>query len=207
MKFSVKIFSQRRGSYMSRHGENIYKRKDGRWVGRYIIGYDIENKALTGDVYGKTYKEAKEKLALAKVNAKKEQKPVSSDLTVKQWFEKWLASQRIKRSSYTTYYSCINKHINTKLGKIQKVSAMRLRMLRLCLRKWQSLRTEARWKRICRRMLSLMTNRRLLKIFLLKRYPYLRNSKKLCFLQNRQKVSGTAVRFGRLNSPMTLENS
>lgn len=119
MKFFVKIFSQRRGSYMSRHGENIYKRKDGRWEGRYIKGYDIENKALTGYVYGKTYKEAKEKLALAKVNAKKEQKPVSSDLTVKQWFEKWLASQRIKRSSYTTYYSCINKHINTKLGKIK----------------------------------------------------------------------------------------
>ena len=47
---------------MSRRGENIYKRKDGRWEGRYIKGYDAEGKAKPGYVYGKTYKEAKEKL-------------------------------------------------------------------------------------------------------------------------------------------------
>ena len=38
---------------MSKKGENIYKRKDGRWEGRYIRCYD-EN--------GKTYNEAKQKL-------------------------------------------------------------------------------------------------------------------------------------------------
>ena len=30
---------------MARKGENIYKRKDGRWEGRYIIGYTTEGKA------------------------------------------------------------------------------------------------------------------------------------------------------------------
>lgn len=105
---------------MARHGENIYKRKDGRWEGRYIKGYDAEGKSIPGYVYGKTYKEAKEKLTIAKVNAKEKVKRISSDMTVSDWFDKWLDSQkRIKRSSYTTYSSNINKHIKKRLGKIK----------------------------------------------------------------------------------------
>lgn len=36
---------------MSRKGENIYKRKDGRWEGRYIKAHDIKGKAqyVSGD--------------------------------------------------------------------------------------------------------------------------------------------------------------
>ena len=67
---------------MARHGENIYKRKDGRWEGRYIKGYDAEGKAKPGYVYGKTYKEAKEKLTFAKANTKAEKKVVSSDTPI-----------------------------------------------------------------------------------------------------------------------------
>ena len=36
---------------MSRRGENIYKRKDGRWEGRYIKSYTADNKAQYGYVY------------------------------------------------------------------------------------------------------------------------------------------------------------
>ena len=112
--------SEREDIYMARHGENIYKRKDGRWEGRYIKGYDAEGKSIPGYVYGKSYKEAKEKLTFAKVNAKEKIKRISSDMTVSDWFDKWLDSQkRIKRSSYTTYSSNINKHIKKKLGKIK----------------------------------------------------------------------------------------
>ena len=112
--------SEREDIYMARHGENIYKRKDGRWEGRYIKGYDAEGKSILGYVYGKSYKEAKEKLTFAKVNAKEKIKRISSDMTVSDWFDKWLDSQkRIKRSSYTTYSSNINKHIKKKLGKIK----------------------------------------------------------------------------------------
>ena len=114
------FLSEREVIYMARHGENIYKRKDGRWEGRYIKGYDVNGKSIPGYVYGKTYKEAKEKLTLAKVNAKEKIKRVSSDILVSDWFDKWLESQkRIKRSSYTTYSSNINKHIKKKLGKIK----------------------------------------------------------------------------------------
>lgn len=31
---------------MARRGENIYERKDGRFEGRYIKGYDINGKAI-----------------------------------------------------------------------------------------------------------------------------------------------------------------
>ena len=33
---------------MSRKGENIYKRKDGRWEARYIKGYSADGKAKYG---------------------------------------------------------------------------------------------------------------------------------------------------------------
>ncbi len=103
---------------MARRGENIYQRKDGRWEGRYIKGYDENEKAIIGYIYGKTYKEAKDKLTFAKVAVKENVKTVSSDITVSLWFDKWLKSQkRIKASTYTTYSSNINKHINKKLGK------------------------------------------------------------------------------------------
>lgn len=47
---------------MSKKGENIYKRKDGRWEGRYIRFYDGNGKAKYGYVYGKTYSDVKQRL-------------------------------------------------------------------------------------------------------------------------------------------------
>ncbi len=44
---------------MSRKGENIFLRKDGRWEARYIIGHDEYGKTRYGYTYGKTYLEAK----------------------------------------------------------------------------------------------------------------------------------------------------
>lgn len=50
---------------MSKRGENIYKRKDGRWEGRYIKRYvqkDGRVKPFFGYVYAKSYREVREKL-------------------------------------------------------------------------------------------------------------------------------------------------
>ena len=47
-------------------GENIFKRKDGRWEARYIKGYELSGKIKYGFCYGKTYKEAKEKVTVYK---------------------------------------------------------------------------------------------------------------------------------------------
>lgn len=49
---------------MSRRGENIRKRKDGRWEGRY--SYRIGDKKITKSVYSKNYLEVKRKLTEAK---------------------------------------------------------------------------------------------------------------------------------------------
>ena len=43
---------------MSRKGENIYKRKDGRWEGRYKKGVAANGRTIYGSCYGKTYRES-----------------------------------------------------------------------------------------------------------------------------------------------------
>ena len=53
---------------MSKKGENIYKRKDGRWEGRYIRCYDASGKAKYGYLYGRAYNEVKQ-LLIQKKNA------------------------------------------------------------------------------------------------------------------------------------------
>ena len=50
---------------MPRTGENIYRRKDGRWEGRFSKG-KVGDKRVSGYVYGRTYGEAKAKLAIAR---------------------------------------------------------------------------------------------------------------------------------------------
>ena len=50
---------------MPRTGENIYKRKDGRWEGRYIKER-IGGKAKYAAVYAGSYKDVKRKLDTAK---------------------------------------------------------------------------------------------------------------------------------------------
>lgn len=51
---------------MARTGENIYKRKDGRWEGRYIKGRRSNGKPVYGYVYARKYHVCREKLAQAR---------------------------------------------------------------------------------------------------------------------------------------------
>lgn len=46
---------------MPRKGENIYKRKDGRWEGRYIKGRRSNGKAIYGYLYAYSYRELKKR--------------------------------------------------------------------------------------------------------------------------------------------------
>lgn len=46
---------------MSRKGENIFLRKDGRWEARYIKERSIDGSYKYGYVYGKNYLETKKK--------------------------------------------------------------------------------------------------------------------------------------------------
>ena len=104
---------------MSRKGENIYKRKDGRYEGRYIKEYALDGKAKYGYIYGKTYSDVRERLTKLKAGVKNE-KAVSSNLKMSEWFDIWYDSQtHIKQSTKTIYQSYSNKHLKPKLGKIR----------------------------------------------------------------------------------------
>lgn len=109
---------------MGRRGENIRKRKDGRWEARFISRYDLEGKAVYRSVYGKTYLEAKEKR-----NALIGKETGGSDtgtsayrelkkITVGQLLEEWLNWKKdmVKESTFVRYNSLINKHILPELG-------------------------------------------------------------------------------------------
>lgn len=55
---------------MARRGENIRKRKDGRWEGRYIKGRKPDRTAIWGYIYGHTYTEVKRKMTIRKAEVR-----------------------------------------------------------------------------------------------------------------------------------------
>ena len=46
---------------MGRRGENISKRKDGRWEARLIVGRKPDGKAIYKSIYARSYRDVKEK--------------------------------------------------------------------------------------------------------------------------------------------------
>ena len=103
---------------MSRRGDNIRKRKDGRWEGRYIVMRENTGKAIYRSVYGKTYNEVKEKLN-KKIGMSEQNKSIKhSNDTVNDIAMYWLRDIKTYRkySTYVKYESIYNKHIKKHLG-------------------------------------------------------------------------------------------
>ena len=101
-------------------GENIFKRKDGRWEARYIKGYELSGKIKYGFCYGKTYREAKEKVTKYKA-AIVSGKPIPASTSRHRfafYCDEWLRlrKQGIKESTYIKYDTVLEKHIKPKLG-------------------------------------------------------------------------------------------
>ena len=96
---------------MPRKGENIHKRKDGRWEGRYIDFHKPSGKPHYKSIYGISYAEVKNLLRLDKQGGNKSQN--TSDKTVEDVSNEWLGSVkiRIKASSYSRYYTIVINHI------------------------------------------------------------------------------------------------
>ena len=78
---------------MARRGENIRKRKDGRWEGRYIKARTPEGKIQWGYVYGTAYVEVKRVLIQRKAEAGFYNLN-RTDLTFEALAEVWLHSLR-----------------------------------------------------------------------------------------------------------------
>lgn len=106
---------------MPRKGENIYKRKDGRWEGRYIQSYDATGKAKYCYIYGKTYGEVKRKLFDKRSTPQKSNAVGQNTLTYDEVLDLWLHSSHMntKESTYARYTHLINTHIKPQLGKYQ----------------------------------------------------------------------------------------
>lgn len=91
-----------------RRGENIYKRSDGRWEGRYIASRDQSGKARYRSVYAHSYLEVREKLRTAPKEIPKSKKTLFPNVA-----ENWLCSVKLrcKTSTYNKYYGVYVNHL------------------------------------------------------------------------------------------------
>ena len=101
---------------MPRRGENIRKRKDGRWEARYIKGRTENGKAIYGYVYAKSYKEVKNKVHHILLDQEKETNIKS--LTFDEVANEWLTYKKnfIKQSTYNKYINSYSSYIKIFLG-------------------------------------------------------------------------------------------
>ena len=112
---------------MARRGENIYKRKDGRWEGRYVIGRKPNGRTAFSYIYGKTYTEVKKKLEICKADrtlAKTidRSEEIYRDGSIGAWLEFWLEAvikPEVKYSTYAVYRGQVERHILPSAGKIK----------------------------------------------------------------------------------------
>ncbi len=106
---------------MARKGENIYKRKDGRWEGRYLK-YIPGQKPRYGYVYAQTYRETREKLiqAAAQWRSQPTQPQASPQRYLADVAHAWLQHTipLVKQSTSVKYHTILRKHLLPALGSL-----------------------------------------------------------------------------------------
>ncbi len=96
---------------MEKASTNITIRKDGRYMGKFIIGYDDSGKAQYQYVYGRTYDEAESKV---KIGQEVTSRYLSGRyITVGKVYEEWLNAvvNRVRESTLVNYKAKFEKHI------------------------------------------------------------------------------------------------
>ena len=104
---------------MARRGENIRKRKDGRWEGRYICGRKENNKAIWGYIYGHTYTAVKQELSRKKTQyayCTLTAEAASFSNLADRWFCSVQAS--VKASTAAHYRYTLDRYILPVLGSV-----------------------------------------------------------------------------------------
>lgn len=98
---------------MPKRGENIHKRKDGRWEARIIT-----DTGKRKSVYAQSYYEVKEKAKQAQNNVPKKSK---DSLTFEQVCKNWIKENEIKNKKSTTakYVSICKKHLYSYFGNMK----------------------------------------------------------------------------------------
>lgn len=107
---------------MARTGQNIYKRKDGRWEARYMKSRDENGKIKYGYIYARSYKEVRQKLLLRLSELPQEIEKIKTDTEKERydyWIDAWLKSIKLKvrDSSYIRYRNLAHNHVKPYLGK------------------------------------------------------------------------------------------
>lgn len=106
---------------MSKRGDNIHKRKDGRWEGRYKMGRLPNGAIRYASVYGKTYREVKEKMKLIAKESEKAPALKGAEKTFGEILNLWMVNNkiRLKGGTIQKYQNLIDTHIMPELGKMK----------------------------------------------------------------------------------------
>lgn len=105
---------------MSRRGENVYRRKDGRWEGRYVKGRSPAGKPVYGYLYAASYRELKEKMRQKGVFIPfGEEPPVGPDISFASLSLDWLdlTCVRVRESTGVKYANLVRNEIIPFLGE------------------------------------------------------------------------------------------
>lgn len=107
---------------MARHGENIYKRRDGRYEGRYVVGKRPNGTTKFGYVLGRQYGEVRRRLLLKKAEqaVRNEYLCRGDRRSLDSWLRCWLENGQadIKRSSRRTYANLAKRMLLPRLGGV-----------------------------------------------------------------------------------------
>ncbi|WP_368561061.1 tyrosine-type recombinase/integrase [Enterococcus faecalis] len=104
---------------MVKRGENIYKRKDNRWEGRYIKGRKKDGSIHYGYLYSDNYTDLKRELIIKKAKSYNELN-ITNDILFLYWAEHWLSNikEKVKISTYTSYRYKMDRYILPYLGEV-----------------------------------------------------------------------------------------
>ena len=104
---------------MAKRGENIHKRKDDRWEGRYIKGRTADGKPVWGYLYRHTYSEVKKELTRRKALSGFYQLS-GKTMQFSELAELWISSfrQSVKESTYAHYQYTLHKYLLPVLGSL-----------------------------------------------------------------------------------------
>jgi integrase len=100
----------------------VFKRKDGRWVGRISLGFDETGKRIQKPVYGKTQAEVNQKLDDLKQQLKHGAKAVVGKDTLQGYLERWLKNDvEVNREAktYQEYEQTVRLYIVPFIGQIK----------------------------------------------------------------------------------------
>ncbi len=106
---------------MPRKGENIYKRKDGRWEGRYVKCRS-DKKTIYGYVYAKSYSEVKKKVNLKRAEIVLEESKLPKvslkDAPFSTVAESWLMYMKslVKESTWIKYRNTLKCQLIPQIG-------------------------------------------------------------------------------------------